>query len=74
MKRPSNLIFTFIFALAGVFLAYALGRIIVRAISPPEIEIEDDYKSQLYIPHRDPFEPQKVEEKLSLLNNKINRL
>lgn len=62
MKSPSNLIFTFILALAGLFLAYALGRIFVRAISPPEIEIEKNYKSQLYIPNRDPLEPQ-VEEK-----------
>ena len=59
MKSPSNLIFTFILALAGLFLAYALGRIFVRAISPPEIEIDEDYESQLYIPNRDPFEHQK---------------
>lgn len=58
MKRPSNLIFTFMLALAGLFLAYALGRIFVRAISPPEIDIDEDYESQLYIPHRDPLEPQ----------------
>lgn len=52
MKRPSNLIFTFLLALAGLFLAYALGRIFVRAISPPEIDIDEDYESQLYIPLR----------------------
>jgi hypothetical protein len=61
MKRPSNLIFTFILALVGLFLAYALGRIFVRAISPPEIQIDEDYESQLYIPHRLTFDPQEVE-------------
>ena len=61
MKRPSNLIFTFILALAGLFIAYALGRIFVRAISSPEIEIDEDYESQLYIPHGDREQAQKIE-------------
>ena len=47
MKRPSNLIFLFVGAIVAVFLAYALGRIVLRVVAPPEIEIEQDYESQL---------------------------
>ena len=50
MKRPSNLIIAFILAIASIFLAYALGRMFFRIISPPEIEIEEDLESLLYIP------------------------
>lgn len=50
MKRPSNLIIAFILAIASIFLAYALGRMFFRIISPPEIEIEEDFESLLYIP------------------------
>ena len=50
MKRPSNLIIAFILAIASIFLAYALGRMFFRIIAPPEIEIEEDFESQLYIP------------------------
>ena len=32
MKRPSNLIIAFIRAIAGIFLAYALGRIAVTLV------------------------------------------
>ena len=47
MKRPSNLIFLFVGAIVAVFLAYALGRIVLRVVAPPEIEIEQYYESQL---------------------------
>jgi hypothetical protein len=50
MKRPSNLILAFILAIATVFLAYAFSRLFFRAIAPPEIEVEEDYESQLYSP------------------------
>ena len=50
MKRPSNLIIAFILAIASIFFAYALGRMFFRIIRPPEIEIEEDIESQLYIP------------------------
>ena len=50
MKRPSNLILTFILAIATVFLAYAVSRLFFRAIAPPEVEIEGDSQSQLYAP------------------------
>ncbi|MGF1591162.1 MAG: hypothetical protein ACFCU7_18315 [Pleurocapsa sp.] len=54
MKRPSNLIIAFILAIASVFLAYALSRMFLRVIAPPEIEIEKDieenYESQLFTP------------------------
>lgn len=50
MKRPSNLIIAFILAIASAFLAYAFSRLLFRAIAPPEIEIEEDYESQLYSP------------------------
>lgn len=53
MQRPSNLILAFILAIASAFLAYAFGRLMFRAISPPEIEIEEDYESQLYSPQHD---------------------
>ena len=42
MKRPSNMIIAFISALAGIFLIFAVGRIALRLLSPPEIEIEED--------------------------------
>ncbi len=50
MKRPSNLIITFILAIAGIFLAFALGRMAVFVFSTPETEIEEDYESQIHIP------------------------
>lgn len=50
MKRPSNLIIAFILAIASIFLAYALSRMFFRVIAPPEIEIEEDYESQLFTP------------------------
>lgn len=50
MKRPSNLIIAFILAIACVFLAYALGRIFLRLIKVPQVETENDFESQLYIP------------------------
>lgn len=50
MKRPSNLIIAFIMAIAITFLAFALGRIILRLIKVPQSEIEEDFESQLYIP------------------------
>ena len=53
MKRPSNLIIAFILAIASAFLAYAFSRLFFRAIAPPEIEVEDDYESQLYSPQHD---------------------
>ena len=50
MQRPSNLIIAFVLAIASAFLAYAFSRLLFRAIAPPEIEIEEDYESQLYYP------------------------
>ena len=50
MKRPSNLILAFILAIASAFLAYAFGRLFFRAITPPEIEVEEDRELQLYSP------------------------
>lgn len=52
MKRPSNLIIGFILIVAGLFLAYGLGRMFFQVIQPPEVEIEEDYdfESQLYNP------------------------
>ena len=50
MQRPSNLIIAFVLAIASVFIAYALSRLIFRAVAPPEIEVEDDRESQLYSP------------------------
>ena len=50
MQRPSNLIIAFTLAIASAFLAYAFGRLLFRAIAPPEIDIEEDYESQLYYP------------------------
>ena len=52
MQRPSNLIIAFVLAIASAFLAYAFGRLLFRAIAPPEIEVED-YESQLYFPQND---------------------
>lgn len=48
MKRPSNLIITFILAIAGIFVIFALGRIAVWVFSPPEteVELEEDYESR----------------------------
>lgn len=48
MKRPSNLIITFILALAGIFVIFALGRIAVWVFSPPEneVEVEEDFESR----------------------------
>ena len=50
MKRPSNLIIGFILAIASAFLVYGMSRIFLRLIAPPEIEIQEDYESQLYTP------------------------
>lgn len=50
MQRPSNLIIAFTLAIASAFLAYAISRLFFRTIAPPEIEIEEDYQSQLYSP------------------------
>ncbi|WP_019505581.1 hypothetical protein [Pleurocapsa sp. PCC 7319] len=50
MKRPSSLIFRFVLAIATIFLAYALSRILFRIVTPPEIEIEEDIESQRYKP------------------------
>ena len=51
MQRPSNLIIAFVLAIASVFIAYALSRLVFKAIAPPEIEIEEDRRqSQLYYP------------------------
>lgn len=50
MKRPSNLIIAFILAIACVFFAYALGRMFLRLIKVPQVETENDFESQLYIP------------------------
>ena len=38
MKRPSNLILAFIFAIAVTFGAYAISRIVFRAIQVPSVE------------------------------------
>ena len=43
MQRPSNLILASIFAIASVFIAYAVSRIFFQIVAPPEIEIEEDY-------------------------------
>ena len=47
MKRPSNLIIAFILAIAGIFLAFGLGRMAVFVFSTPETEIEKDDNLQL---------------------------
>ena len=47
MQRPSNLILASIFAIASIFLAYAVSRIFFQIIAPPEIEIEEEYDSDL---------------------------
>lgn len=52
MKRSSNLIIASILAIAGIFLAFALGRMAVFVFSTLETEIEEDYESQLYIPQK----------------------
>ena len=41
MKRPSNLIIAFVFAIAVTFGAYALSRIIFRIIQAPIVEVEE---------------------------------
>lgn len=41
MKRPSNLIIAFIFAIAVTFGAYAVSRIVIRVIQDPAIEVEE---------------------------------
>ena len=41
MQRPSNLIIAFIFAIAVTFGAYAVSRIVFRAVRAPEIEVEE---------------------------------
>lgn len=41
MERPSNFIIAFILAIAISFGAYAVSRIVFRAIEAPEIEVED---------------------------------
>ncbi len=48
MKRPSNLIIAFIMAIAGIFLAFALGRVAIYVFSSPEaeVEIEEDLESK----------------------------
>lgn len=61
MQRPSNLIIAFILAIASAFLAYAFGRLFFRAIAPPEIEIEEDYESQLYLPENNSSAIVKIE-------------
>ena len=38
MKRPSNLILAFIFAIAVTFGAYAISRLVFRAIQAPAVE------------------------------------
>ncbi|MBE9043766.1 hypothetical protein IQ255_04990 [Pleurocapsales cyanobacterium LEGE 10410] len=50
MKRPSNLILAFILAIASAFIAYAASRLFFRAIEAPEVDIEENLESQLYIP------------------------
>ena len=47
MKRPSNLIISFVLAIASIFLIFALGRIAVWIFAPPEtkIEVEEDFES-----------------------------
>lgn len=50
MKSPSDLIINFLIAIACVFLAYALGRMFLRVIKVPQVETENDFESQLYIP------------------------
>ena len=47
MKRPSNLIIAFVLVIAGTFLIFAVGRMAVWFFSPPEVEIEEDYESQI---------------------------
>lgn len=49
MKRPSNMIIAFILALAGIFFAFALGRIVLFVFpnTDSEIEVESDFESQI---------------------------
>ena len=41
MKRPSNLILAFVFAIVVTFGAYAISRIVFSVIQAPEVEVED---------------------------------
>lgn len=56
MNRPSNLILAFIATIASAFIAYAISRLLFRAVEVPETEIEEDIEeieeieSQLYLP------------------------
>lgn len=47
MKRPSDRIITFVLALLGIFVIFALGRIAVWIFFPAErVEIEEDFESR----------------------------
>lgn len=50
MKRPSNLIIAFILIIAATFVAYAMGRILLRVFEPTNIELEQNIESQKYQP------------------------
>lgn len=47
MKRPSNLILGFILAVAGILVAYGLGRMFFQVIQPTEVELEEDYNNKI---------------------------
>lgn len=40
MKRPSNLIITFVLSIASVFIVFALGRMAIAFLSPTDTETE----------------------------------
>lgn len=48
MERPSNLIIAFVLAIAGLFFAFALGRMAVFVFpnTDNEVEVESDFESR----------------------------
>lgn len=47
MKRPSNVVLGFILAVAATFVTWLGWLIFFEATQSPEVEIEEDYESQL---------------------------
>ena len=47
MKRPSNLVLAFISVVVATFAIWIVWLIFFQATQSPEIEIEEDFESQL---------------------------
>lgn len=45
MKSPSNLIIAFVLMIASTFIAYGMGRIVLRVFTTPDVEIEQNFES-----------------------------